>query len=182
LKCSHHECLKHLESVLGLIHGNHVSSIVDAEELEVLVFLELASGLSIDHPVLVLSIVEFGLATPRHGIGPCLTASPVANEIFVARVNKNLQAAFQDTLDLGSKVGEPVTEELSVHFLIALYPFARGRDVQLGLNCIVVKELVGATQVVAKGRLVALLSDVINIESGSERVAENNCHGQLAEL
>jgi hypothetical protein len=69
-----------------------------------------------------------------------------------------------------------------VHFLVALYPFARGRDVQLGLNCIVVKELVGATQVVAKGRLVALLSDVINIESGSERVAENNCHGQLAEL
>ena len=105
MKCSHHECLKHLECVLGLIHWDHVSSVVDAEELEVLVFLELASGLSVDHPVLVLSTVEFGLATPRHGIGPCLTASPVANEIFVARVHENLQAALQDTLDLGSQVG-----------------------------------------------------------------------------
>jgi hypothetical protein len=159
-----------------------VSSIVDAEELEVLVFLELASGLSVNHPVLVLSIVEFGLATPCDGIGPCLTASPVANEIFVARVNENLQAAFQDTLNLGSEVGEPISEELSVNFLVALYPFARGRDIQLCLNCIVVKELVGATQVVAKGRLVALLSYVINIESRSKRVSENNCHGQLAEL
>jgi len=41
-----------------LIHGNHMASIVNTKELEILICLKLTSGLSADEPFLILSIVK----------------------------------------------------------------------------------------------------------------------------
>ena len=119
-----------------------MASIVNTEELEVLVLLKLSSDLAIDTPVFVLSTVEVGLTSPSDGVSPGLTTSPVANEVLIARVNEDSKATFKDTLDLGSEVSEPISEKFSVHFLAAFNPAARGRNVKSSLDSIIVEELV----------------------------------------
>ena len=80
---AHHEGLKHVESVGGLIHGDHVACIVDSQELEVLVLLELAGGFAVYEPVLVLGALELGLTGPLDSVGPGLTTSPVADKVLI---------------------------------------------------------------------------------------------------
>jgi len=110
LEGTHHEGLKHVESVYRLIHGDHVASVVYSKELEVFVLLKLTGRLTIDKPVLVLSVIELLLAGPGNSISPCLTTSPVANKVFVTRVDKNFKATFKHSLDFCSEISEPVTK------------------------------------------------------------------------
>ena len=123
-KSAHHEGLEHVECVDGLIHGNHVASVVDSQELEVLVLLELAGGCAVNEPVLVLGTLEFGLAGPLNSVGPGLTTSPVADKVLIAGVDKHTEASFEDSLHLGSEVVEPVTSEGEVDHLVAFNPVA----------------------------------------------------------
>ncbi len=109
MKGAHHEGLEHVKRVLGLVHGNHMSRVVYSQELEVLVLLELASGLAVDEPFSVGSRVELALARPLDSVGPGFATAPVADEILIARVNEYAESALKDTLDLNSEVVEPVT-------------------------------------------------------------------------
>jgi hypothetical protein len=182
LKCAHHEGLKHVQSGSWLIHGDHVAGFVDSKELEVLVLLKLTSRLTINEPLGILSVIELGLAGPLDSVGPCLTTSPVTYKVLVSRINENLESSLENSLNLGSQVVEPVSKKFSVYFLAALNPFTLGRNAKLSLNCCIVEELIGVAQVIAKGRLVTLFADVIDVESWCKWVTENCCHSKLAEL
>lgn len=80
------EEVKHFKRSLGLIHGNHVTSLVDSQESEVVNSLESTIGL----PLGVGGLLEFLLFAPLEFMGPLFTTSPVANEILVTRVNEDL--------------------------------------------------------------------------------------------
>ena len=156
-------------------------SVVNSQELEVLVLLELAGGCAVNEPVLVLGTLELGLAGPLDSVGPGLTTSPVADEVLIAGVDEHTEASLEDSLYLGSEVVEPVTSEGEVDHLVALNPVAASHA-KLGLDGGIVEETVGVAQVVAQRRHITLLADIVNVESRGKGVSENGGHGELAEL
>lgn len=80
------EEVKHFEGSLGLIHRDHVTSVVNSQESEVI--NSLVSTVSL--PFSVGGLLElFGLG-PLEFVGPLFTTSPVADEILVTRVDKDL--------------------------------------------------------------------------------------------
>jgi hypothetical protein len=85
------ELFKQSKSYNWLIHWHHVTGIVNSQELEVLESLKLASWLTINSPFLVRCCLEVFLALPLNSIGPSLTSSPVADKIFVTRIDKDIK-------------------------------------------------------------------------------------------
>lgn len=119
------EGLQHAESVLGLIHGDHVAGIVDFEEREVSEVLEGTGRGVINKPIGVVLLVEFFFVGPLGSIGPCFTSAPIADPVFVARVDKHFDVTVAEHVgDIGHQVGHPVSEKVRVHHGVALYPFA----------------------------------------------------------
>lgn len=86
-----YKSFKHGKGVLRLIHGHHVSSIIDSEEVEVSELAHLASWSTFHSPRLVSLSVKFVFVTPFGGCGPGLTTAPVADEVFIARVDKDVE-------------------------------------------------------------------------------------------
>jgi len=91
------ELLEHLQRVLWLIHGDHMSCIINSKELEVLVSSELSSSLSIDNPFSVGCLNEVLLTTPFDSFSPSFSTSPVADEVLISTVYKHLKTTLQDS-------------------------------------------------------------------------------------
>jgi len=69
-----------------------------------------------------------------------------------------------------------------MNFLITFNPCTRGGNSKSCLNSGIVKELVRVAQIVAQGRLIALLSNIIDIEVRGKWISKNYCHVKLTEL
>lgn len=75
---------KHIESVSGLIHRDHMASIKDAQELKLTELAHLTSSLTIfGDPGLVVLLVKHVFVLPLGGEGPGLSATPVANPVLI---------------------------------------------------------------------------------------------------
>jgi len=68
-----------------------------------------------------------------------------------------------------------------VDALGTLHPLT-ARHAEFGLDGSVVEELVGVGHVIAQGWVVALFTDVVDIESGFQGVAQDHVHLKRAEL
>jgi hypothetical protein len=101
-----------------------VPSVIHSQELEVPDLLQLASSLPVHGPFLVGSGLEVLLAGPFNGVGPGLAASPVADEVFVARVDQNFDSRLDDGCYFLGEVCDPVAQEEGVDCLGALDPSA----------------------------------------------------------
>jgi len=69
-----------------------------------------------------------------------------------------------------------------MNFLIAFNPCTWRRNSKSCLYSGIVKEFVRVAKIVAQGRLIALLSNIIDIEVRGKWITKNYCHGKLAEL
>ena len=96
--------LEHLEGVSWLIKWHHVSSVVHSKELKVLVGLEVTSRFSVDLPVDIASLSILIVTSPGNFVTPFLTTSPVADEIFITRVDKGINSSVKEISDLWCEV------------------------------------------------------------------------------
>ena len=81
-----HKLSEHLQRVLRLIHWDHVSGIIDPQELEVLVASKLSSSFSVHDPFIVGGFKEVLLTTPFYSLCPGFTTSPIADEVLVSAI------------------------------------------------------------------------------------------------
>ena len=176
------ELLEHSQGSLWLVHGDHVACIKDSEEVQVVEALESTCSLAIDLPVNIFEGIELILARPLALSRPGLAASPVADEVLVSRVDQDVVFGLKEISDLWSKIGHPVTEEEGVDKHVALGPLSLGWNTENLLCGVGHEQVVGWTEVVAQWWLVALLPDVVNVESGLDWVAKDHFHGELALL
>jgi hypothetical protein len=99
-----------------------MSSLEHSEELQVLVLLESTSSLVVNVPVSIIVLIEVGFAGPLDFMSPCFSTSPVADEIFITRVNKDIVISLEEICDLWSEIKHPVAEESGVDNLVAFSP------------------------------------------------------------
>lgn len=159
-----------------------MSGVIDSQELEVAHFLQLSRGLPVDKPLLILSTLEVLLLRPLDCVGPGLSSSPVADEVFVAAVDEDVcLGGVEKELNLVSKVEQPVAHHEGMDSGAAHCPSAAG-NVELLLHFCLVQELLSQSHVVTCWRHVTLLSDVVNIELGISWVSEDCSGEQLAVL
>lgn len=87
------ECVEHFQSSSRLIHGNHVSSLVNSQESKVIDSLEFTVVL----PSSVRSLLELSLLGPLEFISPLFTTPTFYNKyIFILNLlNKFISSYFQ---------------------------------------------------------------------------------------
>lgn len=72
----------------------HVSCVVDSKESKVLNFLVLTDALSVGGELGVVGLVECLFSVPFEVVSPSLTSSPVADKVFITRINKDIDLFF----------------------------------------------------------------------------------------
>lgn len=83
-----------------MVHWDHVASFVNSKELKVIEGLKGTSGFVTDVPVSILSLLEAVFAGPINGMSPGFTTSPVADEVLISRVDKDIKSGVEDLGDL----------------------------------------------------------------------------------
>lgn len=96
-----------------------MTSIVHAQEGEVLVVRELAGLCAVYMPRFDRSGVEPRLARPRECMRPSLVPQPVADEVKVAGIDEHVEACFQEVRDVSLQVLHPVILKALIHNEIA---------------------------------------------------------------
>lgn len=100
----------HSKSVSRLVHGHHVTSVVDSQEVKVSELAHLTGSYIVDHPLFVLGIVELLLVRPFGGSGPCFATSPVTDPVFITRVDEHFDIAVVKELgNLWHEILHPVS-------------------------------------------------------------------------
>jgi hypothetical protein len=123
VKSSAGELFDHLESGFWLVHRDHVACLEDSKELKLSVLPESTSCGIANIPIGIFSFIEVFLSGPLASSSPGLTTSPVANEVFVSRVNEDLKGAVvQDVGNLRGQVDHPVTKKCNMNTFSALDP------------------------------------------------------------
>lgn len=116
-------------------------------------------------PVLVLEVVEGGLAGPLEIEGPRLVAHPVADEVAVTRVDEYPHVGGEEGRNGVLLRLHPVRRELLIDLHVAARPVGRGRrNAQRGTGGGQVEPLGGGREVVAQTRDLALDADVVGVE------------------
>lgn len=166
--------VEELQARLGLVHGDHVATAVQAHEGEVAVRLDLANLLAnvlvlLNDKVLQLLVGKLILAGPLKGLGPGLVAEPVADKVSIAGVNEHgdllNQTGNQAVVGL-----HPVTveEEVAVDVKVArVIAVNFGTE---GLTNALLVEVLGhvAHALVAQIRgVLALAADVVDVLAGA---------------
>jgi len=173
---------EHLEGSNWLVHWHHMACFVYSQEFEILVSFELTSDCIINLPLLILCLVVVTLAFPIASKCPSFTTSPVADEIFVTRVDEHIKSLIiQDIGNLWSQVGHPITEKGCVHFSSTLCPRSTFNSKDF-LDGSILHHVVSWGHIIAKWWLVAALSDIIDIESRRDWTSENSCGHKLTNL
>jgi len=159
------ELVDHSESVGGLIAWNHVSSIEDLQEVEVVVAASNTGGNSLNVPGVVFGGIESSLSRPLKGKGPGLVAHVVADEVVVSGVDENGHVSLQKCGDVRVEVVHPVRGEESVDLEVAIsVPNVRSNTNRLSRR-LSSNELVNIAEVVAEWRNCARDSNVIEIDA-----------------
>mmetsp|Transcript_75147 Transcript_75147/g.232379 ORF Transcript_75147/g.232379 Transcript_75147/m.232379 type:complete len:317 (+) Transcript_75147:159-1109(+) len=157
------ESVEHVDGDLGLVHRDHVPSLVDLEEGEAAGAADAAGGAVVAHHGvgLVRRGVEVGLVGPLERQGPLLVPQPVADVVHVPGVDEHADAVRQHVGQERVVVVHPVLLELGVHQHVAGGP-ALG-DAQLLLHLGGVQELRHVVEVVAELAVLARDAHVIGV-------------------
>ena len=75
--------VEHLERLLGLVIGEHVSTSESTQERQSARGADITSMVTVRNPLLVLLLLHLGLTRPGQGNSPGLVAHPVANVIGI---------------------------------------------------------------------------------------------------
>lgn len=145
------ETVEHVERGLGLIHGRHVSSIVDLEPSESLEVLDTSSDVATDLPGLEGGSVETALSSPLHVLGPVVASVVVANEVLYSRVDEDAHSSLENDGQVLGKGRDPVSGQHAVHSIVARLPVARWVDSEGSLNVRLVQESDDGGHIVAQG-------------------------------
>jgi hypothetical protein len=140
-----------------------VAGVEDLEPSESLSALDISNLVSTKVPRAGLGSVEGLLSGPLHVVGPGASSHVVADEIISSRVDQDGDIGRQNGGDIDGKVGDPVTEELSVDEHVAVRPTCLGVNVQGSLNLRLGQELIDGREIVAERRNLAGNADIINV-------------------
>jgi hypothetical protein len=165
--------IEHIQSSKGLIHRNHMASIINSVEGQVVqmsVFTEI-SELS------VVKLSEIASTRPGDAVGQSFTTSPVADEILITVVDEDSQSTVQKSTQSVGKISDPISREFSVDGVVAFSP-GSARDSEGLLDGLLFKEVVNKAQIVAEGKVLAGFSDIIDVELRG--VAHNSFNLSLA--
>jgi hypothetical protein len=99
-----------------------MSSFINSEEFQVFDGFQRSSSLVTNVPISVVSSLEISFAIPFNRVSPSFTSSPVANKVFVSRVNENIVVSVEEISDLWRKTCHPVAKKSSMDNLIAFFP------------------------------------------------------------
>jgi len=155
-----HELGKHGQSSFGLIHGDHMSGLVNSvegEAVDVLVF-------TITSQNSVVFVLEFALMGPLQFVDPFLTASPVADEVKITRVDQDGVVFTKEVSNIARFVSEPVLHHMLVDGHVALRPGVSS-DTNSFLDIRSGKEVINDGEVVAEGSMAGEFN-VIDVEFG----------------
>eukprot|EP01136_Pigoraptor_vietnamica_P028794 Opistho-1_new@86650 len=168
------ERLQHGECVLGLVHGHHVTGVVDLEEREAADSAHEARLLAVDHPRLVVRRRKRRLGRPLELDRPRLVAHVVADKVVLAGVDEHADAIGEHRGKKELVVLHPVGLEHGVHDHVALGPLvprhAEGLD-----DVVARKELLGRAEVVAKPAIRAVEADVVLVHASVKRRLKKAC-------
>jgi len=129
---------------------------VEGQVVQMSVFTEI-SKLS------VVKLGEISSTRPGDAVGQSFTTSPVADEILITVVDEDSQTAVQKSTQSVGEIGDPISTEFSVDGVVAFSP-GSARDSESLLDGVLFKEVVNKAQIVAKGKVFAGFSDVIDVE------------------
>lgn len=156
--------VEEVEGSLGLVRGNLVASLVNAQEGETLSILDLSVLLAISAvDTGDGSVVEGGLAGPVESVGPSLVSEPVADPVGITSVDQNGDLS-QNTRDLLVDGLHPVTSvlEVLVNTTIAVLETAVELGTEGILDALLAEVLVGVA--VDFGSVV---TDIIDTAAGA---------------
>jgi hypothetical protein len=158
------ESVDHGKSVNRLVHGDHVSSVGNLEEMEVSRLLQLSSVSILDVPINVIGILEVSLSLPFSGVSPGFSSSPVTNPILISRVDEDLNiSVIEDRCNLGHEVFHPVSQKEGVNKFVTFDPFTASNSENF-LDGGVVHEHIGLREIITEWGLTARFTDIINVK------------------
>ena len=157
------EAVEHLEGGLGLVHGDHVASVVHLHEGEASRRTDHTRRLAVHVPRHVHGVVEGTLSRPGHVECPGLVAEPVADVVLVTSVDLHTDASGELLGDVLLVVAELVSNHAKGHLLVAVLPSHVGRDSKLGTHRVLSKEGLHVGEVVAKGLDRTLDAHVVHV-------------------
>jgi hypothetical protein len=151
-----HEIANHIQGNLGLVSGNHMSSVVNLQKGQSLG----RTGQSLILPAVFFRNIKGFLTVPLQPERPCAVTEVVADEINVTSVNQGRNARVQEIRNVRRKRLHPVGAERTVDSKIALRPRVRMLfiDTQRFLGRLGVEKLFNVAKVVAERRVFTLFA------------------------
>ena len=166
-----HPAVEEVEGTLRLVHGDHVTGLVDAHKGKIARRLDLAILLLLagDGQAVELGPVEALLAGPLESLSPGLVTEPVANEIGIASVDED--GDLLENLRHEAVEGlHPVTLEEEVAVDVKVAAVVAGNFSAESIHDILLVEVLadpaqGAVAEVAA--ILALSTDIVDVLAGS---------------
>lgn len=141
--------------------------------MEVVNLTHRTGSLAVNSPLLVLLSVELLFLVPFGSSGPGFTTSPVADPVLITGVDESVQVGvIEHPGNLGHQVIHPVSKEEGVDHCVTFNPVSTG-DTENFLDISSVEECIRRGEVVAKGREIAGLTDIVHVESGVDGITES---------
>jgi hypothetical protein len=177
-----HEIANHIQGNLGLVSGNHMSSVVHLQKGQSLG----RTGKSLILPAVFFGTIKGFLTVPLQLERPRLVTEVVADEINITSVHQGRNTRVQEIRNIRRKILHPVGAERSVNSEVALGPRMRMLFVHTqGLfGRLEVEKLLNVAKVVAQRRVLALFANIVRVQTrhlvwtGEAHVA--NQKGRLA--
>lgn len=177
-----HEIANHIQGNLGLVSGNHVSSVVNLQKGQSLG----RTGQSLILPAVFFGNIKGFFAVPLQTERPCAVAEVVADEINITSVNQGRNARVQEIRNVRRKRLHPVGTERTVDSKIALSPRVRMLFIhsQGFFGRLEVEKLLNVAKVVAERWVFTLFANIVRVQTrhlvrtGEAHVA--NQKGRLA--
>merc|ERR1711998_366339 len=104
------------------------------------------------------------VTSPWNSVCPGFTTSPVANEIFISRVNKSIKSSVQEVSDLWRKIKHPVTKKCGMDSSVAFRPGST-LNTKNFLSRFLEEKVISWRHIVAKWWMSTWFSDIVNVES-----------------
>jgi len=111
----------------------------------------------------VLLVIKVSSAAPDQVIGHSFTSSPIADEILITIVDQNVHAALSNVAQIVHQISHKVLRKVDVDGGVALSP-RTASDIEDLLDFSLHQESINTAHIVAKRRISAGFSDVVDVE------------------
>ena len=174
--------VNHLLCICWLIHGYHMSCIVESQESEVFVVLKLTchfqlpnikSHLESISPIRIVLLIEFILVVPNQCICPHFSSSPITNEILISIVDENRDSKVQEILQIITIHLLFIKWEEQVRHKVTLLPFPTTLCPYQFCEIMIIHELIYSCIFITCPVLLTLESNIIWVEGWVERISSN---------